>query len=438
MSLRYQINLRVFLASLGVLFLGSAIAIWQARNSVQNEVESSINLAVQLMNVGFAQASSTNASDAEWLSKFQALKATRHLVIQLQQPSGKLLSVGGQQQSRSEDLPPRWFINLVAGNYAQVEHTLEGSNKQPITVVIAANPLDEITEAWQESLRFVISLVLLSLCIFLAVSLVFAKTLRSIALIVDTLKLIETGSYQQKLPNFAIQEYDQIAKAINHMTAELAQSQAENRALTQHSLLIQEDERQRLAQELHDELGQSLTAIKVMAVAAAHAKADIQLASNNMVAICDHLMTVVRSMMHQLHPLILTELGLKAALEDLLQHWAARNPELTLELDCPEAVDALDKRIIIQVFRVVQECITNVVRHAQAKNAAVSLQLDSTPMGQLLTLQVEDDGRGCALAQLKSGFGLLGIRERIRSLDGEVNISTQPQQGLTLVARIPL
>ncbi len=67
-------------------------------------------------------------------------------------------------------------------------------------------------------------------------------------------------------------EYDSIAKAINHMTGELNASQQENRALTQHSLEIQEDERQRLSQELHDELGQSLTAIKVMAVTAAHDK----------------------------------------------------------------------------------------------------------------------------------------------------------------------
>ena len=145
-----------------------------------------------------------------------------------------------------------------------------------LTLIIQANPLDEITEVWQESLGFFSSLFLLTLFTFLAVNLAFNKALKSIAIIVNALKIIETGQYQQKLPDFSIQEYDSIAKAINHMTGELNTSQQENRALTQHSLEIQEDERQRLSQELHDELGQSLTAIKVMAVTAGRSQAGLR------------------------------------------------------------------------------------------------------------------------------------------------------------------
>jgi Signal transduction histidine kinase, glucose-6-phosphate specific len=146
---------------------------------------------------------------------------------------------------------------------------------------------------------------------------------------------------------FSILEYDSIAKAINHMTDELNASQQENRALTQHTLAIQEDERQRLSQELHDELGQSLTAIKVMAVTAGRSPVepvDIKQTTNAIIVICDHLMTVVRSMMHQLHPLVLTELGLKATMEDLLNHWSLRNPELKLSITCPDEVDYLEQK----------------------------------------------------------------------------------------------
>ena len=271
----------------------------------------------------------------------------------------------------------------------------------------------------------------MTLFTFLAVNLAFNKALKSIAIIVNALKIIETGQYQQKLPDFSILEYDSIAKAINHMTGELNASQQENRALTQHSLEIQEDERQRLSQELHDELGQSLTAIKVMAAAELqleHKKADIKQATDSIISVCDHLMTVVRSMMHQLHPLVLTELGLKATMEDLLNHWAIRNPELKLTIDCPDEVDTLEQKITIQVFRIVQECLTNIVRHAQAKQAIISLEIvRPSTTGKSLRLQVTDDGQGCAAEMLKSGFGLLGIRERISSLGGEMAIQTQPQ-----------
>jgi hypothetical protein len=102
-----------------------------------------------------------------------------------------------------------------------------------------------------------------------------------------------------------------------------------------------EEERQHLSQELHDEFGQSLTAIKVMAVTAAHEKADTKKITTSMIEICDHLMTVVRSMMKQLHPLILTELGLKATLEDLLHHWEVRHAPTVFTLHYDDAVAVL-------------------------------------------------------------------------------------------------
>jgi len=472
MSLRYQINLRILISSLCILLLGGSIAIWQARNSVDKEVDSSINLAVQLITFGFSQASQNPHSETDWLSQFNALKETRHLSIQLKVPSGEIISVTHKNQPiNHQEKPPQWFINLVEGQHPKAEHPITTFGGKQLTLIIQANPLDEITEVWQESLGFFSSLFLLTLFTFLAVNLAFNKALKSIAIIVNALKIIETGQYQQKLPEFSIQEYDSIAKAINHMTGELNASQQENRALTQHSLEIQEDERQRLSQELHDELGQSLTAIKVMAATVERSQAgamgtrvDIKKTTDAIISICDHLMTVVRSMMHQLHPLVLTELGLKATMEDLLNHWAIRNPTLKLTINCPDEVDTLEPKITIQVFRIVQECLTNIVRHAQAKQAIISLEIvqPSATTGRTLRLQVMDDGQGCVLGQsqritpanagisvgaipcgcpadrIKTGFGLLGMRERINSLGGELTIQTQPQQGMSVIASIPL
>jgi len=447
MSLRYQINLRILISSLCVLLLGGSIAIWQARNAVDKEVDSSINLAVQLIKFGFSQASPTPFNEADWLPQINALNQTRHLRIQLKSPSGEIISIAHKnQQTNDGEKPPQWFVALVEGQHLKAEHPITTFGGKQLTLIIQANPLDEITEVWAESISFFSSLLLLTLFTFLAVNLAFNKALKSIAVIVNALKVIETGQYRQKLPDFSIKEYDSIAKAINHMTGELNASQQENRALTQHSLEIQEDERQRLSQELHDELGQSLTAIKVMAVAAGRSqtgalgtRADIKQATDSIISICDHLMTVVRSMMHQLHPLVLTELGLKATMEDLLHHWSIRNPELKLTIDCPDEVDHLEQKISIQVFRVVQECLTNIVRHAQARQAIISLEIvRPSTAGKALCLRVTDDGQGCAADKLKTGFGLLGMRERINSLGGELIIQTQPQQGMNIIANIPL
>ncbi len=451
MSLRYQINLRILVVSVCVLLLGGSIAIWQARNAVNKEVDSSIKLAVQLIRFAFLQApdiSQAKINEDYWISQINELNQTRYLTIQLKKPSGELIDVVHKKhQPKSQKRPPQWFASLIESQRPQAEYSMANSTGKQLTLIIQANPLDEITEVWEESIRFLGSLLLLTLFTFLAVNLAFNKALKAIGLIVKALKIIETGQYQQKLPDFSIQEYDSIAKAINHMADVLNVSQQENQELAQHSLNIQEEERQRLSQELHDELGQSLTAIKVMAVAAERAQAEeskagkieIKQVMNSIVSVCDHLMIVVGSMMHQLHPLILSELGLKATLEDLLNHWAVRNPALSISLNSPDEVDLFEQKISIQVFRIVQECITNSIRHAKASKVVISLEiLQESATRSVLRLQVTDDGQGCSLEKLKTGFGLLGMRQRVNSLTGELTIKTLPNEGMSIIAIIPV
>jgi len=434
MSLRYQISIRIFFISLLILLLGGAISIWQARKSVSKEVDSSIYFARQLIKISLGM---NTFQQTDLITRLSHLKQTRHLTIQIRKPTGEVVNISHQKViNKNNEIPPDWFINWVVSQYPQVEYPLTLSTGQLVVLIIQANPLDEIAEVWQESLAFFNLLLLLVILTFLAVYLVFNKTLQAIQLIIEHLKGIEKGDYQKKLPHFATQEYNAIAIAVNHMTDVLAQIQQQNKALTRHSLAIQEEERQYLSQELHDEFGQSLTAIKVMAVAVTHETADIDKITQAMVEICEHLMTVVRSMMKQLHPLILTELGLKASLEDLLQQWEGRNMSTIFSLECDDSVDQLASTIAIQVFRVIQESLTNIMRHAAAQQVSICLQLSRQP--ERLILMICDDGVGCNLKQQTAGFGLLGMEERIKLLGGEFAIQSQVNQGMQIKAKIPL
>lgn len=435
MSLRFQISIRILFFSLLIIMLGGGIALWQARNAVTVELESSINLALQLVKLSLPSAQTPRSEETAWMYHLSALEQTRHLTIKLRQPSGEIIDIPhSKSATNASELPPRWFVRLVTTDYPTVEQQIPGHGEPAFTLIIQANPLDEISEVWQETVSFFAVLIALILLTFLAVNLVFHKTFKAINTIVANVQLIETGEYRRKLPDFSTREYDSIAKAINHMTTVLETTRQQNRALTQHSLTIQEEERQRLSQELHDEFGQSLTALKVMAVTAAHERSDTRRITESMIEVCDHLMTVVRTMMQQLHPLILTELGLKATLEDVVNHWSEKYPELVLTLQCDEVVDMLDKKVTIQVFRIVQECLTNIVRHAQATQATISLQMTETE----LEIEIADNGQGCDIARVSSGFGLMGMRERIKSLDGRLELRSQPGAGMTINAIIPL
>jgi two-component system sensor histidine kinase UhpB len=436
-SLRLQINLRILLASFVILVLGGSAVIWLARNAVANEMASSLNLAAQLikLNAPVGNPAHTAVDLNLWLPRFVSMEQTRHLKIQLKKADGEVVNFSASKPPLRTDLPPQWFVKLVATEHIAVSQELETATGQPMTLVVEADPLDEISEAWGESGVFFLSLLVLVIFTMLAVNLVSNKAFKSIALILDGLKAIEQGDYHHALPEFETQEYDAIAKAIRHMTLVLADTQSENRALALNSLQIQEEERQHLAQELHDELGQSLTAIKVMAVTVKKHSPDTAATAETIISVSDHLITVVRSMMRQLHPLVLTELGLTATLKDLTDHWATRHPALAIRLDCDPEADALEQKTSIQIFRIVQECVTNIVRHAQATQTTIKLeQLND----KLWHLHISDNGLGCTQESLKQGFGLLGMRERIHSLGGTLTIQTQPGQGMDIDARIPL
>lgn len=434
-TLRYQINSRIFILACCIFLIGGMFTLWQAKRAVQDEMQSSIHLALQLISFNLSQ----NNARTDWIVQLNALKETRHLHIQLKEPSGNLLTISQISATPMQSNPPKWFVDLISNMPIQFERTLITNKGDALILLIEANPLNEISEVWQESSTFFCLLFLLIASIFVVIQLVFNRVLKAILEIVKGLSRVESGNFQQQLPDFDNVEMTQISNAINHTFEKLNVMQQENRALTQHNLTVQEQERQHLAQELHDELGQSLTAIKVMAVTISRADKSqnplIQQSTDSVIQLCDHLMRVVRSMMQQLHPLILSELGLKAALDDLISHWKMRHSYLEIRFDYDNDCDVLTENISIHIFRIVQECLTNIVRHANATEVLISVTRGKK---DFLTLRIVDNGQGCEMKNLKKGFGLLSMRERVRSLNGEFLIETASTCGMKINVKIPL
>jgi signal transduction histidine kinase len=202
-----------------------------------------------------------------------------------------------------------------------------------------------------------------------------------------------------------------------------------------------EEERRELAHELHDELGQSLTALKLRlqmvsrAPAAATSAPDITAA----LAVIDELISRVRRISVDLRPPLLDEVGLAPALRTYLDAQAALSG-LAIAFDAASVQGRLPAEIEIGAFRVVQEGVTNALRHAQAASLRVELRRDP----KLLHLRVHDDGRGFDVdAARQEGtrgarFGLVGMRERLRGLGGTLEIRSRPGQGTEVEARLPL
>jgi two-component system, NarL family, sensor histidine kinase UhpB len=155
------------------------------------------------------------------------------------------------------------------------------------------------------------------------------------------------------------------------------------------------------------------------------------------IAVCDRLFAVIRGMMRRLRPMLLDELGLVASLEDMTGAWRERNPAIQLDFRCDGAVEECAGSTRIHLFRITQECLTNVIKHADARHVRIHLNLVEIGQRRWIELEIGDDGRGFDPDQPRSGFGLLGMRERVASLGGRFMLRTRPSQGVTINVQVP-
>jgi len=221
--------------------------------------------------------------------------------------------------------------------------------------------------------------------------------------------------------------------------AELSLMLAENRRLERTNVRLQEDERRKLARELHDELGQNLNAIKLDAVCIRGATADpeaVRVSAAAIIDLVDRVQVTVRDMVRKLRPPGLDELGLTAAFEDCIDGWRRRLPATRFELSVPAGATDWGETVNMVLYRLVQEGLTNVARHARASRVEVRLREERA--SESLELQICDDGVGAAPGRARTGVGLAGMRERVESLGGVFEALTPAHGGFRIVARLPV
>jgi PAS domain S-box-containing protein len=217
----------------------------------------------------------------------------------------------------------------------------------------------------------------------------------------------------------------------------LRDSREQARALTGHLERIREDERTRIAREIHDELGQALTGLKMdLSWFASRLPNQPALTEKSaaMLKLIDSTVHAVRRLSTELRPAILDNLGLIPAIEWLAQEFQKRTG-VVCEFDADNEELTLDEQRTTALFRVCQEALTNVTRYAQA--SAVKIEL--TTVGEEMVLRIHDNGRGITDAEARGtkSFGLLGMRERARLLGGTLEIHGEKGAGTTLTMRIP-
>lgn len=441
MSLKLLLNLIITALMAILLVIGVVLTIHSSQENIRAELESTSALALHLIDnelLHFGDSVVERGLKAPF--NLNTLGHIRHLRVEYYDAGGVLRDTNQVDfPPASLNSPPQWFVSLMnvfPSDIEPMERIVQSNGLKIGEVIIRPDPTFELMEVWEDSLGMLklvgIFFVAVNLMVFWAVS----KALKPIDQILEAINELEKGNLAARLPAFRLPELTQISNKFNNMAATLQKSITRNHQLSQQLLHLQEEERKNLSRDLHDEIGQSLTAIHADASAIVNASDPISSTYHSaqaIVAISRQVITIVRGIIEHLRPETLDKLGLEVALGELVSSSRERYQFSLCDLSIASDLTKVPENISIIAYRVVQECLTNIARHARARHITINLWIENDE----LSIVVQDDGCGFN-PRLTTGFGLTGMRERIIGASGELEIDSNLAKGTTVMARLPI
>lgn len=423
------------------LLIGGFVILHNAQEAVEAEISSSFELAKKLIRNNSASDQITHKSNVA-LSK--SIKDMRHVQV-IVEPQPLIKSDG---QSLSINGVPRWFIRLVypknSINAKLVTHERMANN-----ISIAADPADEIKEVWKD----VKDLLVLTLSLFIAslVLIYFSiwHGLKPLKILQEGFEKLEKDHLDITITEDTVPELEQLHKSFNHMVSVLRKTTLDKQKLSRKLVTLQEDERNHISRELHDEIGPYLFSLRVSnsnlkKLNDENNQKEISISLASVDKTLQQLQLRIKQLLKLLRPMILNDLSLEEALNDQFSVFKTTKPDINWQLDYNIEIE-LNDTLNVTIYRIVQECLTNIGRHSNAKNALVSLSIkrDSENFSSSkknIEIIIKDDGKGI-LSKNHSGLGLRGMQERTQALGGNFILNSIPhtnQTGVCISIEIPI
>lgn len=413
MDLRLRLIGTLSLLLGGLITVAMLVQLHSLRDDIAAEISASARLVETLAVLG-------NSGDAQGQA---ATTDLRHLTLRLPTQSAP-------ENARS---PLATFLGLNGDPH--IERDIEIGGRR---VHLAPNPDSEIDERLDDTVRLLITLLLYSGATLLLVWCAADRALRPVRELEQGLQRLAKGEFDPALPSFALREFSQVAAAIDRLAAALSDARAAQRALARQLMRAREDERRALARDLHDEIGQTLTALNVTATHLERHAADIDTetlteCARDLRRDIRSCHTQLRDMLKALRPHGLDTDSLGNALQEMVDHWQTRDTGIDFALTLPTVFPSLDETAALTLYRVVQEALTNVVRHSGARHCQVGI----AAVDAEILAKIEDDGAGLPDAGAARRGGLLGMAERLEMAGGELQLGQRPGGGMHLMARLP-
>ncbi len=429
------------LAAVLLLLLGG-LWLQGTRNSVHEEVEAATRVSSQWLQavLGEMQQLTPVERSERLLTLVRTIGRVRANVLVVQGlGEAQPLHVSPPSVYKAGRTAPTWFAGLLTPQFAPVTMRVDD-----LSLSLHPDPSRAVLDAWDELVALAGWALLLLMLLFIGVRRALERALRPLDQIMAALDQTGRGRFDTRLPVFPEPELARLSRAFNGMADRLKAAVDENVRLDTERELAErmqgrlEAERRDIARELHDELAQGITAVRALAGAIAQRTPDapnLHGPAQSIVAVTGAMQEGVRGILHRLRPADAG--GLVERLALCLEHWRLHHEDIALTASLEPGPQALPEAVVQVCLRIVQEGLTNVLRHACGVTR-VELSVRREADGLLLTLA--DNGQGCdgtPSAQAGSGLGLAGMRERIALLGGHLEFTRPPAGGFALRASLP-
>jgi two-component system sensor histidine kinase UhpB len=432
-----SLRLRVLVAIALVLIVSSAVGIglagWQAGQSLREEFAAALTGGRQTVESAFEDLPRSDHPARDLRQLIATFDGNRHVAASLYAADGRLLLTSHSTPVRAA---PAWFAALFHPRIADVRIAPRVSGYRAIVLEpVFAN---DVAAIWAEFVDLVLVLAVSFVVGSTLLWLTLGRALRPLSDFSAAFLRIGSGDYGAVVGEHGPLELVRLGRGVNEMARRLAGMQARTKALEAQLRTLQDEERADLARDLHDEIGPQLFAVNVDAAVAQRliaagkgieAQGQIE-AIQKAVA---HMQRLVRDILGRLRPTELIELGLVAAIGELIAFWSARHRDITFDVRLVPDESAIPSALHETLYRVVQEGLNNAIRHGHPRRIEVEISLSAD--GEVVA-RVTDDGAAAAGA---GGFGLLGMRERVAAAHGRLAAGRNTAgHGWSVVARLPV
>jgi two-component system, NarL family, sensor histidine kinase UhpB len=437
-SLRLRLIIPIGLGLLAILACGGTLAFWNAARQVQAEMRSAIAVGEHIAQTAVDDSN----QDADRLQRLERLirefDGNRHLQAVLMNRNNQVALVSKLESPDTR--VPEWFHRLLDGGAqtARIKLPLVFSDYEAI--VLKTDAANELAEKWGD-IGLALAL-LVTFCTFV-LGLVYwtlARGLRPLQALNVAFVRVGRGDYGPRVAESGAIELARLARQFNQMVTRLSTMKLQNARLNEQLANVQEEERADLARELHDEIGPFLFAVG-LDISAIHQTVNAndgisaQLAPRleAIRAAIAHMQKHLKIILGRLRPTVLLDLGLAQAIDNLIDFWKGRHPDVVFDLRVsPESFgELLDEGI----YRIVRESLSNALRHGHPSEIDISIRFE---VGDTVAIDVVDDGGGMKPANAAVGFGITGMQERVALLGGTVSIGNRSDgKGVVVSARLP-